>query len=104
MSDATIRESSGGPDASPTTRDNAAAATVREPAAAAATVREGQTSTGGGSRSSDAGGSTGTGGGSFLRLPEGLAVRYRIERELPTVMTALPETIKGLFKLEIIHC
>ncbi len=67
MSDPTIRESASAPDVSPTMREPAQAATMRDNAAAA-TVREGQTTT----------------GGSFLRLPEGLAVRYRIERELST--------------------
>lgn len=64
MTNPTIRDGDG---------DRGSQATVRE-AASAATVRD---ETGSGSRG-------GAGGSSLMRLPEGLAARYRIERELPT--------------------
>jgi hypothetical protein len=76
MSTPTTREVTGSLDASPTTHEVDPAGTVREPAAA--TVREGETTNGRWSSGS------GAHVNSFLRLPEGLSVRYRIERELPT--------------------
>ena len=76
MSDPTVREAEGGEGSQATVRETSVAGTVRE-GISSTTVREDSGSSGSGSRSGGV-------GASLTRLPDGLAARYVIERELPT--------------------